>query len=105
MIQLFRLRTPNQRLACGHGIDANGSMKIGLIGPGAIGLHYAGLLASAGAKLYMFGRSDYSALKRNGIQLVQIDVQQPKKLRNTPSYSAAQISRLHKKSGPWTGSL
>ena len=56
-------------------------MKIGLIGPGAIGLHYAGLLASAGAKVHVLARSDYTALKRHGIQLVQIDVQQPKQAR------------------------
>jgi 2-dehydropantoate 2-reductase len=75
-------------------------MKIGLIGPGAIGLHYAGLLASAGAKLHILARSDYAALMLNGIQLVRVDAQQPNKLREQRCVQPAQISRLAHEIGP-----
>jgi 2-dehydropantoate 2-reductase len=75
-------------------------MKIGLIGPGAIGLHYTGLLASAGAKLHILARSDYAALMRNGIQLVRVDAQQPNKPREQRCVQPAQISRLAQEIGP-----
>lgn len=75
-------------------------MKIGLIGPGAIGLHYAGLLASAGAKLHILARSDYAALMRDGIQLVRVDAQQPNKLLEQRCVQPAQISRLAPEIGP-----
>jgi 2-dehydropantoate 2-reductase len=75
-------------------------MKIGLIGPGAIGLHYAGLLASVGAKLHILARSDYAALMRDGIQLVRVDAQQPNKLREQRCVQPTQISRLAPEIGP-----
>lgn len=75
-------------------------MKIGLIGPGAIGLHYAGLLASVGAKLHILARSDYATLMRDGIQLVRVDAQQPNKLREQRCVQPTQISRLAPEIGP-----
>ena len=75
-------------------------MKIGLIGPGAIGLHYAGLLARTGANLHVLARSDYTTLKSHGIQLVQIDLQQPKKLQTSHRIRPAQVSRVAQELGP-----
>lgn len=75
-------------------------MRIGLIGPGAIGLHYAGLLASIGAKVHVLARSDYTALKSNGIQLVRVDVQQRRRLRKQDRIRPAQISRVAQEIGP-----
>lgn len=75
-------------------------MKIGLIGPGAIGLHYAALLAHSGANLHILARSDYTVLKRQGIQLVQVDVKQPNRLETRRRIRLAQISRKAQEIGP-----
>ncbi len=47
----------------------NASGKWALIGPGAIGLYYGGLLAKSGIRLQVLGRSDYEVLRTNGITL------------------------------------
>ena len=44
-----------------------------LVGPGAIGLYYGGLLARSGVRLWVLARSDYSALLSSGITLRMMD--------------------------------
>ncbi len=51
----------------------NLSSRYALVGPGAIGLNYGGLLARAGAPLHVLARSDYAALSADGITLRMID--------------------------------
>lgn len=45
-----------------------------LVGPGAIGLYYGGLLARSGVRLQVLARSDYNTLRSNGITLRMMDV-------------------------------
>ena len=45
-----------------------------LVGPGAIGLYYGGLLARSGVRLQVLARSDYNALRSNGITLRMMGV-------------------------------
>ena len=45
------------------------SAKCVLVGPGAIGLYYGGLLARSGIRLHVLARSDYDALRKAGITL------------------------------------
>lgn len=45
------------------------SQRWALVGPGAIGLYYGGLLAKSGICMQLLGRSDYEVLKANGITL------------------------------------
>jgi len=49
------------------------STRCALVGPGAIGLYYGGLLAKAGAGLQVLARSDAAALRENGITLRMVD--------------------------------
>jgi 2-dehydropantoate 2-reductase len=44
-----------------------------LVGPGAIGLYYGGLLAKSGAALHVLARSDYAALSADGIMIRMVD--------------------------------
>lgn len=44
-----------------------------LIGPGAIGLYYGGLLARSGVRLLILARSDYNTLRSSGITLRMMD--------------------------------
>lgn len=44
-----------------------------LVGPGAVGLYYGGLLAADGATLHVLARSDAPALKDQGIILSHVD--------------------------------
>ena len=44
-----------------------------MVGPGAIGLYYGGLLARSGVRLQVMARSDYNALRSNGITLRMMD--------------------------------
>ena len=44
-----------------------------LVGPGAVGLYYGGLLARAGADLHVLARSDYAALAADGIVIRMVD--------------------------------
>lgn len=46
-----------------------------LVGPGAVGLYYGGLLAKSGVRLHVLGRSDYAVLARDGIRIRMIDPQ------------------------------
>jgi 2-dehydropantoate 2-reductase len=45
------------------------STRCALVGPGAIGLYYGGLLARYGIPLHVLARSDYAALRQEGITL------------------------------------
>ncbi len=47
----------------------NNSAKCVLVGPGAIGLYYGGLLARSGVQLHILARSDYDTLRKEGITL------------------------------------
>ena len=44
-----------------------------LVGPGAIGLYYGGLLARSGVRLLILARSDYNTLRSSGITLRMMD--------------------------------
>ena len=44
-----------------------------LVGPGAIGLYYGGLLLKSGVALHVLARSDYDALSADGIVIRMID--------------------------------
>ena len=50
------------------------SSKCVLVGPGAIGLYYGGLLARSGVHLQILGRSDQTVLSSGGITIRMIDV-------------------------------
>ena len=52
----------------------NVSNRWTLVGPGAIGLYYGGLLAKSGIRLQILGRSDCAALQANGITLRMMEV-------------------------------
>ncbi|MFQ3270720.1 MAG: 2-dehydropantoate 2-reductase, partial [Lentimonas sp.] len=49
------------------------SSRCALVGPGAIGLYYGGLLAKAGAALHVLARSDLAALRADGITIRMVD--------------------------------
>ncbi|CAA6690423.1 2-dehydropantoate 2-reductase (EC [Lentimonas sp. CC19] len=49
------------------------STRCALVGPGAIGLYYGGLLAKAGASLHVLARSDAAALREDGITIRMVD--------------------------------
>lgn len=49
------------------------SSRYALVGPGAIGLYYGGLLAKAGASLHVLARSDHAAMSADGITIRMID--------------------------------
>ncbi|MGB0415630.1 MAG: 2-dehydropantoate 2-reductase [Coraliomargarita sp.] len=46
-----------------------------LVGPGAIGLYYGGLLARNGTQLHVVGRSDFAALAGKGIRIRMMNPQ------------------------------
>jgi 2-dehydropantoate 2-reductase len=47
--------------------------KIGLVGPGAVGGYYGGLLALSGQEVHFHFRSSYDSVKENGLWLVHHD--------------------------------
>lgn len=47
--------------------------KIGIVGTGAIGGYYGGLLARAGEDVHFLLRSDYEAVKANGLRIILAD--------------------------------
>ena len=60
-------------------LSKHGTMKFemkncALVGPGAVGLYYGGLLAKSGVRLKVLARSDYAALHAEGITLRMMDV-------------------------------
>ena len=44
-------------------------MRYAIIGTGAIGAYYGGLLAKAGKEVHFLLRSDYEHVKTNGLQV------------------------------------
>lgn len=46
--------------------------RIALLGPGAVGLYYGGLLAASGQKLHLLARSDAAALLAEGIRISRV---------------------------------
>ena len=44
-------------------------MKIAVVGCGAVGSYYGGLLCRAGSEVHFLLRSDYEAVRRNGVQI------------------------------------
>ena len=54
-----------------------------LVGPGAVGLYYGGLLAADGHKLHVLARSDASALKAQGITLSRVQAKTGEQLGET----------------------
>lgn len=55
--------------------DLSLSSSYALVGPGAIGLYYGGILAKAGGSLHVLARSDYSVMSKRGIVVRMIDPQ------------------------------
>lgn len=53
--------------------DRNKIESCALVGPGAIGLYYGGLLAKSGAALHVLARSDTAVLRAEGIQIRLVD--------------------------------
>lgn len=53
--------------------DMNTMETCALVGPGAIGLYYGGLLAKSEVALHVLARSDYEALSADGITIRMID--------------------------------
>lgn len=47
--------------------------RYALVGPGAIGLYYGGLLAKSGCALHVLARSDYTAMHEHGLMIRMID--------------------------------
>ena len=48
-------------------------MHIGVIGAGALGLHYGAMLQRAGHRLSFLLRSDYQAIRKHGLQIYSIN--------------------------------
>ena len=48
-------------------------MRYAIIGTGAIGAYYGGLLAKAGKEVHFLLRSDYEHVKTNGLQVNSCD--------------------------------
>ena len=70
-------------------LPMNKSARCVLVGPGAIGLYYGGLLAQSGIRLHVLARSDYDALKTEGITL---------RMMNPDSSDAKTINKVHPES-------
>ena len=49
------------------------SSSFALVGPGAVGLYYGGLLAHAGASLRVLARSDFDVMSKDGMTIRMID--------------------------------
>ncbi len=67
-----------------------------LVGPGAIGLYYGGLLAKAGIGLQVFGRTDYAVLRSDGItiRLINIKSGQPEAIYQVKPEAVEQDAHL-----------
>ena len=44
-------------------------MKVGVVGVGALGGYYGGLLCSVGAEVHLLLRSDYDTVRNNRIRI------------------------------------
>ena len=54
-------------------LSSNAPQSWALVGPGAVGLYYGGLLARDGAALHVLARSDYAELAADGIVIRMVD--------------------------------
>lgn len=48
-----------------------GNLKIALIGAGAVGAYYGGILSHAGENVHFLLRSDYDTVSKNGLKLIR----------------------------------
>ena len=62
---------------------AKGKTSWALVGPGAVGLYYGGLLAADGRSLHVLARSDAAALKAQGITLSHVNPKSGEVLNET----------------------
>lgn len=68
-----------------------------LVGPGAVGLNYGGLLAANGESLHVLARSDAHTLKAQGITLTRVDPRSGQVLNETgvrPTSVAEDAARI-----------
>lgn len=68
-----------------------------LVGPGAVGLNYGGLLAAHGETLHVLARSDAATLKAQGITLTRVDPRSGRVLSETavrPASVAEDAARI-----------
>ncbi len=68
-----------------------------LVGPGAVGLYYGGLLAADGLALHVLARSDLAALQANGILISRVNPRTGQLLDETgvrPAVVASEAARL-----------
>jgi len=68
-----------------------------LVGPGAVGLYYGGLLAADGRKLHVLARSDAAALKAQGIIISRVQAKTGELLDETavrPASVATEASAI-----------
>ena len=70
-----------------------------LVGPGAVGLYYGGLLAESGAALHVLARSDAAILQQQGIALRSVDPSNYE-LVNERLITPAQVSTDAQAIGP-----
>lgn len=68
------------------------SSRYALVGPGAIGLYYGGLLAKAGSALHVLARSDFTAMSERGLTIRMIDPQTDE-LNAEHQITPAQVAR------------
>lgn len=73
--------------------------KWALVGPGAIGLYYGGMLAKNDVQLHILGRSDFSALAVKGIRIRMVNPQ-TKELDAEYQVRPAQLARNPAAIGP-----
>ena len=70
-----------------------------LVGPGAVGLYYGGLLAAHGERLHVLARSDAATLQAQGITLTRVDPRSGRVLDET-TVRPASIARDAARIGP-----
>lgn len=68
------------------------SSQYALVGPGAIGLYYGGLLAKSGAPLHVLARSDFDTMQVDGIAIRMMDLMTGE-LKAAHSIVPAQVAR------------
>ncbi len=70
-----------------------------LVGPGAIGLYYGGLLTKSGVPLHVLGRSDYEALASEGMTIRMMDPRSGE-LLSSDRVAPAQVTESAEAIGP-----
>ncbi len=70
-------------------------MKIAVMGAGAVGCYYGGMLARAGHEVVLIGRAQHvDAIRRDGLRLTKQDVEERIELAASTETSAAQGAQL-----------